>query len=481
MPLKPTTKAQVDGHRFLTRRARHAVVARDVRMLHDPLRRQSTGLGVGVVAAVLGCAGAAVLSLLDPAPDVDRSQIMVGRDSGQMYVRVGDSVHPVFNLASARLVLGVPADPEVVRDHDIARTRRGGLLGIPGGPSVLPAHRDAAGAAAVTWTVCEETVDAERGRPRVASTSIRAREAEAGSGRATAAHEIVLTSQDGAGWLLGNGTRARIDLGDADLLAILGLDGVQPRPVTAALIDPLTEIDPVTRPEIDLAGQPVDYGLDGLSIGQVFTVDSATGTDVYVALADGVQEVGPVVGDVIRSTTTVGPVVSVDPDRMGVPRSTSLRVEAFPAERPAVLETADSPVLCVRDAAGADSGDRRMELLAGAPAPGPGEVRAVAGADGGGPAVDAVGIPGGGLLVAGTGRGTSTRSSVTTIVSDTGVRFDLPDAETAEALGVGGVPVRVDAGILDRLPAGPRLERQAALVSRDGSDLGLAGQETPAG
>ncbi|MDX2358095.1 type VII secretion protein EccB [Dietzia sp. PP-33] len=471
MPLKPTTRAQVDGHRFLTRRARHAVVARDVRMLHDPLRRQSTGLVVGAVAAVLGCAGAAVLALLDPTPDVDRAVVMVGRDSGQMYVRAGDIVHPVFNLASARLAAGHPAEPATVRDSDVAATRRGGLIGIPGAPSVLPAHRDVSGAAAVSWTVCDEVADADRGRPRVVSTSVVARDGTAGPGRVTAGDEIVLASQDGRGWLLREGSRARIDLSDGDLLSILGLDQVEPRPVTAALIDPLHEVDPVVRPEIEMAGRPVDYGLDSLRIGQVFVVDTASGTRTYVALADGVQEVGPVVADVIRSTSTVGAVVSVEPDRMGVPRSVALDVDAFPADRPTVLTTSDSPVLCVRDTGGDDAGVRRVTMVAGAPAPSPDEARQVAGSDGGGPAVDSVGIPGGGLLVSAVGRGTSTRAPVTTIVSDTGVRFDVPDAETAAVLGVGGSPAPVDAGLLGRLPAGPRLDRESALVSRDGTAL----------
>ncbi|MBS7547183.1 type VII secretion protein EccB [Dietzia massiliensis] len=480
MPLKPTTRAQVDGHRFLARRARHAVVSRDVRMLHDPLRRQSTGLTVGVVAAVLGVAGAAVLALLDPAPDVGSTTIMVGRDSGQMYVRAGQTVHPVLNLASARLVLGEPAEPRTVRDDDIAGTPRGGLLGIPGAPSALPGHRDAEAAAAVSWTVCDEVADADRGRPRVTGTSIVAREdADAGAapGRETGPDEIVLADQDGTGWLLRDGTRARIDLEDGDLLEILGLGGVDPRPVTAALVDPLPEVDPVRRPVIEMAGEPVDYGLDGLRIGQVFTVETATGTRTHVALADGVQEVGPVLADVIRSTATVGAVVQVPPDRMGVPRSVALDVEAFPGERPTVLETSASPVLCVRDAGGPGPAARQVSLVAGAPAPGPGEARAVAGADGGGPAVDAVGVPGGGLLVAATGRGTTTRTAVTTIVADTGVRFDVPDAPTAAVLGLGGAPVPVDTAILDRLPAGPRLDRGSALVARDGSELEPVGQD----
>lgn len=449
-------------------------------MLHDPLKRQATGLTVGVVAAVIGVAGAAVLSLLDPAPDVDRTSIMVGRDSGQMYVRVEDSVHPVHNLASARLVLGEAAEPDTVRDSDIAGTTRGGLLGIPGAPSALPGHRDEQSAGSVTWTVCDDIADADRGRPRITGTSVVAREGD-GPGRETAPDEIVLADQAGAGWLLRDGTRARIDLGDGDLLSILGLGGVDPRPVTAALIDPLPEVDPVERPRIEMVGEPVDYGLDGLRIGQVFTVDTATGTRTYVALADGVQEVGPVLADVIRSTSTVGAVVEVAPDRMGVPRSVALDVEAFPGSRPSVLATVDSPVLCVRDAGGRDSNSRRVTLVAGALAPGREEARAVAGADGGGPAVDAVGVPGGGLVVAAAGRGTTTRSSVTTIVSDTGVRFDVPDGETAAMLGLGGTPVPVDAAVLDRLPSGPRLDRESALVSRDGADLESTRDEVPAG
>lgn len=480
VPMKPTTRAQVDGHRFLARRARYAVVARDVRMLHDPLKRQSMGLTVGVVAAVLGCAGAAILALIDPSPDVDRTQVMVGGDSGQMYVRAGDAVHPVLNLASARLILGEPVEPATVKDVDVAVTSRGGLLGIPGAPSALPAHRDAEAASSVSWTVCDEVADADRGRPRVVATSVVAREDGPRPGRETGPDEIALVSQEGTGWLIREGTRARIDLDDGDLLAILGLGGVEPRPVTAALLDPLTEVAPVARPRIDMAGEPVDYGLPGLRIGQVFTVETATGTRTHVALSDGVREVGPVVADVIRSTTTVGAVVSVPPDQMGVPRSVSLDVEAFPTVRPAILTTRDSPTLCVREASVDGSAVRRTALVAGAPAPGPDEARAVAGADGGGPAVDAVGIPGGGLLVEATGRSAAARSAVTTIVADTGVRFDVPDGQAAGALGVGGTPVPVDGGTIDRLPAGPRLDRASALVGRDGSAVeAFEGDEQP--
>jgi hypothetical protein len=186
-----------------------------------------------------------------------------------------------------------------------------------------------------------------------------------------------------------------------------------------------------------------------------------------------------VLADVIRSTSTVGEVARVAPDQMGVPRSVALDVAAFPRTRPSVLATIDSPVLCVREASDGDAATRRMSIIAGAPAPS--QVRPLAGADGAGPAVDAVGVPGGGVVVAARGRGTATRGAVATIVSDTGVRFDVPDTDTAAMLGLGGTPVPVDGGILDRLPAGPRLDRASALVSRDGSELHAVEDDAPTG
>ena len=47
MPSKPTTRWQVSGYRFLVRRMEHALVRRDVRMLHDPMRSQSRAYAAG--------------------------------------------------------------------------------------------------------------------------------------------------------------------------------------------------------------------------------------------------------------------------------------------------------------------------------------------------------------------------------------------------------------------------------------------------
>ena len=474
MPLGPTTRAQVDGHRFVMRRARHAVVGRDARMLHDPLRRQSASVGVGVVVTLLVCAGAAVLALLRPAPDVDRATIMVGRESGAMYVRHGDLVHPVLNLASARLVLGSPDSPVVVRDSDIAGTPRGPLIGIPGAPSSLPPVLDEVAAASMHWTVCDE-YDGDRTGIRQTAVMVGypdERGGTAGETEPLAADGAVLASYGGQGWLLRDGSRARIDLADASLLEALGLAAGPVRSVSASLLEALPDVGVVARPHIPLAGSPVPYGLPGIRVGQVFTVVTTDGTRTYVALPDGIQRIGPVVADLIRSDSTVGGVGRLPPDALDVPRSTALDTAALPPTVPAVPDPESSPVLCVRTTTDGAFSTRDSRLSVGGRPPAAWPPTETAGADGPGPAVDRIGVPGGGVLVAAVPRAGSARpaTEVLTVIDDTGVRFDVPDPETAAALGVGGTPVPVDATGLQRLPAGATLDREAALVIHDGME-----------
>ena len=56
----------------------------------------------------------------------------MSRESGALYVRIGDTMHPVPNLASARLVAGTAANPEMVSEAAINTAKRGPLGGHPG-------------------------------------------------------------------------------------------------------------------------------------------------------------------------------------------------------------------------------------------------------------------------------------------------------------------------------------------------------------
>ena len=163
-----TTRLQVSGYRFLLRRMEHALVRGDVRMLDDPLRAQSLSLIAGCVLAVIAIAGCAILAFVRPQGTLGSAPIVVTRESGALYVRIGDTMHPVLNLASARLIAGNPANPEVVGESAITNAKRGSLVGIPGAPATIgnPLDGDESG-----WTVCDDATTTTvigggiRGRP----------------------------------------------------------------------------------------------------------------------------------------------------------------------------------------------------------------------------------------------------------------------------------------------------------------------------
>ncbi|MDT5243314.1 MAG: hypothetical protein QOD36_690, partial [Mycobacterium sp.] len=117
----------------------HALVRGDLRMLDDPLRAQSLSLIAGVVLAVIIVAACAILAFLRPPGALGSAPIVMVRDSGALYVRIGDIVHPVLNLASARLIVGTPANPEAVSASAIHNAKRGPLVGIPGAPATIGA------------------------------------------------------------------------------------------------------------------------------------------------------------------------------------------------------------------------------------------------------------------------------------------------------------------------------------------------------
>ena len=132
MARQPTTRLQVSGYRFLVRRMEHALLRGDIRMLHDPMRAQSLSLIAGCILAVVVVALCAILAFLRPNAGLGDAAIVMSRDSGALYVRVGDTLHPVVNLASAHLITGSAAKPELVSSADVDNAKRGPLLGIPG-------------------------------------------------------------------------------------------------------------------------------------------------------------------------------------------------------------------------------------------------------------------------------------------------------------------------------------------------------------
>ncbi len=285
---RTTSGIQISGYRFLVRRMEHALVRGDVRMLDDPLRAQSLSLVAGCVLAAIAVAVCGVLAFLRPSGDVGSATIVIVRESGALYVRIGDTMHPALNLTSARLITGVAQEPELVSMSAVERTKRGALVGIPGAPDTTATPL---GADESVWTACDDTTG---------STTVLAGQTSAHLDGSQSALVTPQGETAAATYLLYEGRRARLDLRNHAVVRALKLDGVVPRPVSRALLDVLPEAPDIAPPSVPGAGAP--SVLPGVPIGAVMGLTRAGSTEYYVALADGVQRVGEVAADLIRFT-----------------------------------------------------------------------------------------------------------------------------------------------------------------------------------
>lgn len=493
MPAQLTTRAQVNGYRFLLRRLDHALVRRDVRMLHDPMRSQMRSLMVGLVLGILIVAGAAILAFLRPQGAIGDALIVSGKQSGALYVVVqaqdgSQTLHPVLNLASARLITGSTAEPKSVKDSKLNDLPRGPMLGIPGAPAVLPGSGQGDRS---EWTLCESISLSAGGSAASASggtTTVLAGRPELGERvRALGSGEALLVRRSGQTFLLYDGKRAEIDPGNSVLARALDLRGVTPRPVGTGLLGATTPVPPLTPPEIPRSGEPGPGPLAGYQVGSVVSIPGAAtdGADRYLVLADGLQPVSAFTAQLVRFADSHGlsEIPALTPDVLDeVPVVRTLPLDHYPEVTPTVLRAEDAPVSCVSwakdpgvapvEGAGDGPAERAtVTLLAGNRVPVPEQAHPVelATADGTGDRVDETYIPPGtGEFVQMTGLepGSPRRGSLF-FVTDSGIRHGIPSAEVAAVLGLGAEPRMAPWAIVGQLVPGPTLSPTDALVARD--------------
>ncbi|MQY22477.1 type VII secretion protein EccB [Nocardia macrotermitis] len=462
MPAQLTTRAQVNGYRFLLQRFDHALVRRDVRMLHDPMRIQYRSFVTGLVLAILVTGGCAILAFLHPQGQVGQAKIISEPGSSALYVLVDNTLHPVLNLASARLITGTNETPASVPEKKLAGLARGPLLGIPGVPAALPGPADHQRS---DWTLCDDISTGVKttvlsGPPRL-GPAIRE-----GSG------DALLVVNGTATYLLYDGKHARVDMNDTAITTTLGLRGLRPRPISDGLLNATVTVPDLDTPTIARAGTPSDVRGAKVPVGAVIRVDNINNTTLYAVLADGLQPLSPFAAQVLRSAGSMGQtdMMRVAPDAIaGVPIVDELHVDQFPAEPPHILSADDDPVSCVHWTRGTHDPTATLNLLIGKQVPLSSDMHPVA-LVGEGPDkyADAAYIPPStGEYVQVTDIAPdSTRREVLFYITDTGVRFGVPDAATAAMLGLSD-PKLAPWQIVSRLPTGPMLDRQAALIAHD--------------
>lgn len=488
------TRHQVTGWRFVMRRIASGIALHDTRMLVDPLRTQSRAVAMGAVLLVTGLAGCFVFSLIRPSGTVGTNAVLADRSTAALYVRVGDDLHPVLNLTSARLITGHAVDPTMVKSSELDRFPRGNLIGIPGAPERMvqnPSH-DA------NWTVCDAVSEPAQGGHAAHSTGvtvIAGRPDSSGARAATiASQQAILVDRDGSTWLLWDGKRSQINLTDHAITNALGLgqnnsEVPAPRPIALGLFNAIPEAPPLTAPGIPNAGAPAPFSvpapIGAVVVSYALEQSSSGAPRYYAVMPDGLQQISPVLAAILRNTNSYG---LDQPPRLGadavakLPVSRMLDTTRYPDQQVSVVDAAKSPVTCAYWSKPAGAATSSLHLMSGSALPIPESIRTVdlvGGAAANGLVATRVALaPGTGYFTQTVGGGADSPGAGSLFwVSDTGVRYGIDNesehsaaghGKTVEALGLNGSPVPVPWSVLSLFANGPTLSRADALLAHDG-------------
>ncbi|WP_142386939.1 type VII secretion protein EccB, partial [Mycobacterium hubeiense] len=326
-----TTRVQVSGWRFMFHRLEHALVRHDTQMLHDPMRTTSRAAIVGTVLAVLAGVGCAVMAFLSPQAQLKDADIVADKDTGALYVRINDVLHPVLNLTSARLITGSAKNPAFVKPAELATLPRGPMVGIPGAPERTPNPPEAAEA---QWSVCDDTTPAGV----TTMTVIGDRPTLSDAIGPLPDGSAVLAGYGDQAFLIYDNKRTPINLEDKAVALAVGIDSAAPPvlPISRGLHDALVETPPLVVPPIAAVGTPSSWQLpEAVVIGSVIKVRPVDGGEeaFYVVLTDGLQRISAVTAAIIRNADPRNPPppVEVAPNAMlSIPMSRALNVDFYP-------------------------------------------------------------------------------------------------------------------------------------------------------
>ena len=489
------TRHQVTGWRFVMRRIASGIALHDTRMLVDPLRTQSRAVLMGALILITGLAGCFVFSLIRPNGQVGNNLVLADRSTDALYVRVGDQLHPVLNLTSARLIVGRPVNPTAVKSSELDRFPRGNLIGIPGAPErmVQNASHDA------NWTVCDAVSGTSRGAHSTGVTVIAGppdtRGARAATLGSTQAILVDLPNDKGTStWLLWDGRRSQIDLANHAVTNALGLspggsDAPAPRLIAFGLFNAIPESPALTAPLIPNAGSRAGFSvpapIGGVVVSYGVEQNSSGTVRYYAVLPDGLQPVSPVLAAILRNTNSYG---LEQPPRLGadqiakLPVSRMLDTAAYPGQQIALVDADKAPVTCAYWSKPTGAATRTLSLLSGSALPVSDAVHTVdlvgAGSPENSPIASRVALAPGTGYFAQTVSGGAAAPAVGSLfwVSDTGVRYGIDNeaengaghGKTVEALGLSAPAVAVPWSVLSLFATGPTLSRGDALLAHDG-------------
>jgi type VII secretion protein EccB len=504
-----------------------ALVRKDAVMLHDPMRTHSRATIVGVCIAALGLLGFLIWGILSPKPKAPTEDgIVIGKPSGQVYVLIAKpdkKLIPVFNLASARLLLHAQAKqgqegqeaaqqqqpvstkvvpPRVVDDNELRDIPKGRKVGIADGPDLLPSADQRV---EPYWTVCDQyQLDQDLNDPtkrNTVETTVMAGVTDLGGQlkpneallvRARDAPEseayLVYRTPGTANLPNTSAVRAKVDMSNGDVKSALGLTDETPRIISNGMLNAIPEKDPLTPPNVPGRGDASNLDLgdpEMEQIGAVFSVDRAgASTQYYVVHRDGIEEVKRTTADLIRYFDNAGgaTIEPVSPDVVaGLDEPETIDDRTFPEEQTEVLTAENFPVACFgwHVQGKGENGQEYTSVHVGQRLPSveldsTGKPKSVPIST---PSADGTRIdffympPGRGAVVRQSTSPADFTTGQITLVSDRGVKYGVPDPATAAVLGLDDQrPAPID--IIKLLPDGASLSANDVEQSYDSTPFG---------
>ncbi|MER7950113.1 type VII secretion protein EccB [Streptomyces sp. NPDC096079] len=270
----------------------------------------------GLIVSALVVAGFGAWGMFKPtAPkgwDTPGTRVIVGKQSTTRYVVLETGtgkdkkslLHPVLNLASARLLLN-PDQFQVIQVDDKKLDQgtppRGPILGIPYAPDRLPTADDAG--KEKRWAVCEQPGGGKGASVQKATFLFAERDAQRteGDSRLKDGEVLYVKGQKGNAQFFVDHTGTKYPLKSERpglLTALVGL-GKEPQAVTDDWLATLKTGDEVDFPHIDgtvgATTEIPDSNLNGTEnrVGMVLLAQTGSGPQYYVVLPGRIQPVTP--------------------------------------------------------------------------------------------------------------------------------------------------------------------------------------------
>ncbi|MEU7467503.1 type VII secretion protein EccB [Streptomyces sp. NPDC044984] len=470
---------QIQAHLFIMGRLASAMLRSDPDEPESPLGRTNRGAAIGVLIALLICAGFFVFGLVKPGGNNtwrSTGNLVLDKQTGARYLYLDGRLRPVRNYASAQLLAGGEPTVKSVRTDSLKGTPHGTPLGIPDGPEALPAAADLDTG---PWLVCSavRTRSTDVVQPAtVLAIGTDAADQVPGARGLGNSEAVLVRGSDGTSYLVWRGMRLRLDA-DANAAGSLGYGGTDARPVSAAFLDAFPQGPDLAAPEVPGQGAR-GPSLAGRSsrVGQLFRVTvPGSGPRYHVLLKEGLAPVSDteallLMGDPRTRVKAYGgadvTVRLLGADALSehlAPSSAAVTDAALPATPPRLVSVPATSVACagVVSADGELAVDVRLLPDTALPEPVQNPAPQVQ------PAcltVDAVAVrPGKGALVNAVGAGGDVLGDTTYAVTDDGVKYRVTSQDALKALGYGDAErVAVPAQLLSMLPSGPDLSPAAA-------------------